>query len=65
MHEVWIAQRCCDCKPYEWISEVYAERQKLGTATKGYPLKLALNSLYGKRAQRSGRGPYHDVVEPG
>jgi hypothetical protein len=37
----------------------------LGTSTKGYPLKIALNSLYGKRAQRSGSGPYHDVVEAG
>jgi hypothetical protein len=66
VHDVWIAQRCCDCPPpYEWIRELYAERQRLGSSTKGYPLKLALNSLYGKRAQRSGRGPYHDVVEAG
>jgi hypothetical protein len=37
----------------------------IGGSTKGYPLKLALNLLYGKRVQRSGRGPYHDVVEAG
>jgi len=65
VHDVWIAKRCCDCRPYDWINEVYAERQRLGSSTKGYPLKLALNSLYGKRAQSSGRGPYHDVVEAG
>ena len=65
VHDVWIAKRCCDCRPYDWITEVYVERQRLGASTKGYPLKLALNSLYGKRAQRSGHGPYHDVVEAG
>jgi hypothetical protein len=65
VHDVWIAKRCYDCRPYDWINDVYAERQRLGGSTKGYPLKLALNSLYGKRAQRSGRGPYHDVVEAG
>src|SRR5262249_17761176 len=27
--------------------------------------KLALNSLYGKMAQRSGRGPFHDAVAAG
>jgi hypothetical protein len=65
VHDVWIAKRCCDCRPYDWINKVYAARQRLGDSTKGFPLKLALNSLYGKRAQRSGRGPYHDVVEAG
>jgi hypothetical protein len=66
VHDVWIAERCCDCSPpYEWISELFAERQRLGESTKGYPIKLGLNSLYGKRAQRSGRGPYHDAVEAG
>src|SRR5205814_2087445 len=34
VHDVWIAQRCCDCSPpYEWIAGVYEERQKHGSST--------------------------------
>jgi hypothetical protein len=65
VHDVWIAKRCCDCRPYDWIREVYAERVRQGSSTKGFPLKLGLNAIYGKRAQRSGSGPFHDPVEAG
>ena len=46
-------------------SDLYEERRRIGSNTRGYPLKLGLNSLYGKMAQRCGRGPYHDVVSAG
>jgi hypothetical protein len=65
VHDLWIARRCCDCRPFDWVRALYDERRRIGSDTRGYPLKLALNSLYGKLAQRSGRGPYHDAVAAG
>jgi hypothetical protein len=65
VHDLWIARRECDCRPFDWVRELYEERRRIGSDTRGYPLKLGLNSLYGKMAQRCGRGPYHDVVSAG
>jgi hypothetical protein len=65
VHNLWIARRNCDCRAFDWVSDLYEERRRIGSKTKGYPLKLGLNSLYGKAAQRSGRGPYHDPVSAG
>jgi hypothetical protein len=50
---------------FDWVRDLYQARQQIGSKTRGYPLKLGLNSLYGKMAQRSGRGPYHDAVSAG
>ena len=47
-----------DLRPWEWIRDLYHERAKLkqedkkNLTTRNKPLKLALNSLYGKTAQR-------------
>jgi hypothetical protein len=65
LRDLWVAHRECDCRPFEWVKDVYGERLRLGSETRGYPLKIALASLYGKSAQRCGRGPYHDVVSAG
>jgi hypothetical protein len=65
LYDLWVARCECDCRPFEWIRAIYDERQRLGKDTLGYPLKLVLNSLYGKMAQRCGRGPYHDAVAAG
>jgi hypothetical protein len=65
VHDLWVARCECDCRPFDWVRDVYEDRRRLGSGTKGYPLKLALASLYGKMAQRVGRGPYHDVVSAG
>jgi DNA polymerase type B, organellar and viral len=65
LRDLWVAHRECDCRPFEWVKAVYEERRRLGSDTRGYPLKIALASLYGKTAQRCGRGPYHDVVSAG
>jgi hypothetical protein len=44
----------CDCKPFDWIRDLYKQRQMMELAHKGsgIALKLALNTLYGKMAQR-------------
>ena len=65
LRDLWVARCDCDCPPFEWVKALYEERRRLGSDTREYPLKLALNSLYGKLAQRCGRGPYHDVVSAG
>ena len=64
-HDLWIARSECSCRPFDWVQALYEERQRIGSNTRGYPLKLGLNSLYGKMAQRCGRGPYHDTVSAG
>jgi hypothetical protein len=65
VHDLWIARRTCDCQPFGWVNDLYEARRRLGSKTRGYPLKLGPNSPYGKMAQRCGRGPYHDVVSAG
>jgi hypothetical protein len=63
--EAWVAVKRCDCHPYDWVKPLYEKRQTLNSTTRGYPIKLGLNSLYGKTAQRCGRAPYHDAVAAG
>jgi hypothetical protein len=65
VRDLWIAHQECDCQPFNWVNDLYEERRRLGSNTRGYPIKLGLNSLYGKMAQRSGRGPYHYAVAAG
>ena len=65
LRDLWIARKECDCQPFRWVGDLYEERRRLGSNTRGYLLKLVLASLYGKMAQRCGRGPYHDVVAAG
>lgn len=65
LNDLWIARQECSCQPFDWVGALYEERRRIGANTRGYPLKLGLNSLYGKMAQRSGRGPYHDTVSAG
>jgi len=62
VRDLWVARCDCNCRPFEWVKDLYEERRRIGSNTRGYPLKLGLNSLYGKMAQRCGRGPYHDAV---
>lgn len=55
----------CDCRPYDWIADLYQRRKDLGKSTRGYPLKLGLNGAYGKLAQRIGAAPYRDYAAAG
>jgi hypothetical protein len=65
VHDLWIARQECDCQLFKWVNDLYEKRRAIGSKTRGYPLKLGLASLYGKLAQRCGRGPYHDTVAAG
>jgi DNA polymerase type B, organellar and viral len=55
----------CKCQPFGWAATLYAERLRLGKATAGYPIKLGLNSLYGKLAQRIGQPVYGNFIHAG
>jgi len=60
-------------KPYSWISDYYNRRAEMIAETKktGKPngaekvIKLGLNSLYGKTAQRVGAKPFHNLAYAG
>ena len=65
VHDLWTARQDCGCRMFDWVNNLYEERRRIGSKTRGYPLKLGLASLYGKMAQRCGRGPYHDSVAAG
>lgn len=46
----------CQCNLFTWVEELYEYRKRIGSSTQGYPIKLGINSLYGKFAQRVGGG---------
>lgn len=58
----WSYLRKCDCTPFDWIPDLYQKRLALKKDTQGIALKLGLNSLYGKTAQRIGAAPYNNLV---
>lgn len=61
----WSYKCECDCQPFKWVEEVYQLRNILGKGTKGYAVKLAINSLYGKTAQSIGAAPYANPIWAG
>jgi DNA polymerase type B, organellar and viral len=61
----YYAEKRCECPSHEWVAELYDERRRIGKSTAGYPLKLGLNGLYGKYAQRQGGAPWRDYVTAG
>lgn len=60
-----VYEKRCDCKPFEWVEPLYEYRRSIGSSGPGYPIKLAINSLYGKLAQRKGNGAYKSMVWAG
>lgn len=61
----WVYENHCDCQWFDFIDAYYQERLRLGKTTKGYVLKLAGNSIYGKIAQSIGYAPYANPVWAG
>jgi hypothetical protein len=61
----WIYESHCDCRWFSFIDPYYQKRLALGKTTKGFVLKLAGNSLYGKIAQSIGYAPYANPVWAG
>jgi hypothetical protein len=52
----------CDCRHFDFVPHYYDERNRLGKNDAGYPLKLFLNSLYGKFCQSVGIAPYANPI---
>ena len=61
----WVYERQCDCRLFDFIDDYYKRRLELGKSTKGYVLKLAGNSIYGKLAQSIGYAPFANAVWAG
>jgi hypothetical protein len=56
----------CDCKPFAFIPALFDHRLQIGKKTgAGKVIKLALNSIYGKLAQRVGPAQYGSWVWAG
>lgn len=65
--ETWNYHQECDCQPFAWVDELYQQRAEMERERKGsgIALKLTLNSLYGKLAQRIGRAPHYNPIWAG
>jgi hypothetical protein len=63
--EGWLYERHCDCRWFDFVDSYYAQRLRLGKSAKGYVLKLAGNSVYGKLAQSVGYAPWANPVWAG
>lgn len=61
----WLYEKRCDCRPFEWVEELYEYRRSIGSAGPGYPIKLGINSLYGLLAQRVGNGKFTNLIWAG
>lgn len=65
IHEGWIAET--EGTPFSWVEDMYYERMRLkeiGDASE-YAIKVGINSLYGKTAQRVGSNTYFNVAWAG
>jgi len=61
-YDSWVYTGHCECKPFAFVTDLYAERKRLGESARGYVIKLMLNSLYGKLVQSIGNPVYSNPV---
>jgi hypothetical protein len=61
----WRFEPACDCRAYGFIGELYELRRQIGKSVRGIPIKLGLNSMYGKKAQRIGKPTFANPIEAG
>jgi len=64
-HKGYIART--EGRPFEWISDLYRYRQELKDSGNlaQYAIKVGINSLYGKCAQRIGNNPFFSLAWAG
>jgi DNA polymerase type B, organellar and viral len=62
VYDSWVYTRHCDCKWFDFINGLYADRVSLGKSTIGLVIKLLLNSLYGKLVQSVGNPLYANTI---
>jgi hypothetical protein len=63
--EGWEYEPHCTCKWFDFVYPYYQQRLALGKSSKGFVLKLAGNSIYGKLAQSIGYAPWANPVWAG
>jgi hypothetical protein len=65
--DAWFWLQECSCPPpFEArIRDLFERRKQWGKSARGIVLKLGLNSMYGKSAQRVGSGRYRCMVRAG
>jgi hypothetical protein len=61
----WLYEQRCECRPFNWVCPLYEARRALGADLRGHPIKLAINGLYGKLAQRIGHPKYANLIWAG
>lgn len=61
----WTYHKRCECKPFQWMDELYEYRKSIGGSGPGYPIKLGINGAYGKLAQRLGNGAFSNMIWAG
>jgi hypothetical protein len=61
----WVYDSDCDCRWFDFVDDYYRQRLALGKSAKGYVLKLAGNSIYGKLAQSIGYAPWANPIWAG
>lgn len=61
----WLYESHCNCRWFDFVDDYYQKRLNLGKSAKGYVLKLAGNSIYGKLAQSIGYAPFANPVWAG
>lgn len=65
--DAWSYVTACTCRPFGFVQDLYDRRATMEAAEKGsgIAIKLVLNSLYGKLAQRVGKAPHYNPVWAG
>lgn len=58
----WVYEKKCDCRPFDFLRDIYRERKRLGKSAKGKMLKLGANSVYGKLVQSIGSPQYANPI---
>jgi hypothetical protein len=61
----WRFEPACDCQASPFIRTLYELRRQIGKSVRGIPIKLGLNSMYGKKAQRIGKPTYASAIDAG
>ena len=61
----YVLESHCKCRWFDFVDDYYQRRLALGKTNKGYVLKLAGNSIYGKLAQSIGYAPWANPVWAG
>lgn len=64
-HGGWLYEKCCDCVPFSWVERLYEYRREIGSDARGKPIKLGINGLYGKLAQRIGNPRFANLIWAG